>query len=48
MNGYQYGYFLAGSGKARLHRMTLRERLKLRRRRKKADDLSSLKGRWGM
>ena len=44
-NGYTYGYFQAGSGKAAVHRMTLMERIRLRRRRRKRDDLSGV-GAW--
>lgn len=43
-NGYTYGYNMAGTGKARWHRMTIMERIRLRRRRRRADDLSNLKG----
>ena len=43
MNGYQYGYFLAGSGAARPRRMTLAARIRLRRRRKRIPDLAGLK-----
>ena len=39
-----FGYFIAGSGAARWHRMTIRERIRLRKRRKKADDLAGLRG----
>ena len=39
-----YGYFQAGTGKARWHRMTLIERIRLRRRRRWRDDLAGLKG----
>lgn len=45
---YRFGYFHAGSGRARWRRMTIRERLALRKRRRKADDLACLKGRWGL
>ena len=45
---YRHGFFQAGYGKARWRRMTLMERLKLRRRRRKQDDLSCLKGLWGV
>lgn len=38
-----YGYFKAGTGKARRHRMTIRERMRLRRRRKQMDDLSMVR-----
>ena len=38
-NAYEYGYFQAGSGRAAVHRMTLMERIRLRRRRKTRDDL---------
>lgn len=36
-NEYEYGYFLAGYGKARWRRVTLLERLQIRRRKKKSD-----------
>ena len=45
---YRYGFFQSGYGQARWRRMTLVERLRLRRRRKKTDDLAGLKGRWGL
>ena len=45
MNGYQYGYFQAGTGKASHHRMRLMERIRLRRRRRRMDDLEGL-SRW--
>lgn len=44
MNGYRYGYLMAGYGRARWKRMTLMERIRLRRRRKKQDDLAGLRG----
>lgn len=44
--GYRYGYFQAGTGRARGQRMTIAERLRLRRRRKVRDDLAGVKGWW--
>lgn len=41
---YRYGYLMAGTGKARWRRMTIAERLRLRRRRKHLDDLAGLRG----
>ena len=38
-----YGYFQAGTGKARRHRMTIRERMRLRKRRRMMDDLSTVR-----
>lgn len=43
-NEYRYGYLMAGAGQARWQRMTLMDRIRLRRRRKKQDDLSGLRG----
>jgi len=43
-NGYSYGYNMSGTGKAHWRRMTILERIRLRRRRRRADDLSNLKG----
>lgn len=43
-DGYTYGYHTAGTGKTRWRRMTLMDRIRLRRRRKRADDLAGLKG----
>jgi hypothetical protein len=40
----EYGYFQAGAGQARWRRMTLMERLRLRKRRRRQDDLANLKG----
>lgn len=48
MNGYRYGYLQAGTGKARGMKMSLMARIRLRKRRKKADDLAMLRGRWGL
>lgn len=45
---YAYGYLTAGTGQARWRRMTLAERMRLRKRRKKQDDLACLRGRWGL
>ena len=47
-NEYRYGFFTCGYGKARWRRMTLLERIRLRMRRRKQDDLSCLKGSWGV
>ena len=38
-----YGYFQAGTGKAHWRRMTILERMRLRRRRKQMDDLSMVR-----
>lgn len=35
MNGYTYGYLLAGYGKARWRRVTLADRIRMRKARKK-------------
>ena len=43
-SAYSYGYFQSGTGKARRHRRTLMERLRLWRRRKWKDDLEGLRG----
>jgi len=40
----RYGYFMAGTGKARWRRMRLAERIRLWRRRRRADDLEGLRG----
>lgn len=45
---YRYGFFTCGYGKARWRRMTLLERIRLWWRRRKRDDLSCLKGSWGV
>ena len=37
-----YGYFISGFGAARWHRMTIRERIRLRKRRRRMDDLAGL------
>ena len=37
-----YGYFVAGTGKARWRRMTILERIRLRMRRRHTDDLAGL------
>jgi hypothetical protein len=37
-----YGYFMAGTGSARWHRMTLIERIRLWRRRRVRDDLEGI------
>jgi len=39
-----YGYFTAGAGQARWKRMTLAERFRLWKRRRRQDDLANLKG----
>ncbi len=39
-----YGYLMAGTGKARWRRMTLVERIRLWKRRRRQDDLANLKG----
>lgn len=41
-DAYRYGYFTAGNGRAAVRRMTLAERIRLRRRRRKRDDLSGV------
>lgn len=43
-NEYRYGYLLAGAGKARWHRVTIMDRIRLWKRRRKRDDLASLRG----
>lgn len=43
-NEFQYGYLMAGAGKARWHRMTLVERIRLWRRRRRQDDLAGMRG----
>lgn len=43
---YRYGFFTAGQGKPHGRRMTLAERLRLRKRRKKTPDLWNLKEGW--
>lgn len=45
---YRHGAFISGAGRPRWRRMTLAERLRLRKRRKRTDDLAGLKGRWGL
>lgn len=40
---YAYGYLMAGTGKARWRRMTLMERFRLWKRRRKQDDFASLR-----
>ena len=42
-DGYHYGYLMAGTGAARFHRMTILERIRLRRRRKRVDDLFNIR-----
>lgn len=42
--GYEYGYMTAGIGKANLIRMTLMDRIRLWRRRRRQDDLAGLRG----
>lgn len=42
-NGCGYSYLMAGTGKARWIRMTLMERIRLRKRRRKQDDFASLR-----
>ena len=39
-----YGYFMAGTGKAKWRRMALRERIGLWMRRRRVDDLAGLRG----
>jgi hypothetical protein len=43
-DGYGFSYFRSGTGNARWRRMTILERFKLWRRRRKSDDLSGLRG----
>lgn len=43
-NEYRYGWLLAGAGQARWRRMTLMERIRLWRRRRRQDDLAGLRG----
>lgn len=43
-NEFQYGYLMAGYGQARPHRMTLMERIRLWKRRRRRDDLAGLRG----
>ena len=47
-NEYRHGFFQAGYGRPGTNRQTWRDRLRLRKRRKKQDDLAGLKGRWGI
>ena len=42
-DGYEYGYHMAGTGKARWRRMTITERIRLWRRRRKQDDFAALR-----
>ena len=42
-SGYEYGYFTAGAGRARWHRMTLAERYRLWKRRRTQWDLQNVK-----
>ena len=46
--GFNYGYLMAGAGRPAHWHPTLLARIRLNRRRRKACDLSSLKGRWGL
>ena len=41
-------YYGPGARKIRGQRQTFMDRIRLRRRRKKMDDLACLKGRWGV
>lgn len=43
-DGYGFSYFRSGTGNARWRRMTILERFRLWRRRRKSDDLSGLRG----
>lgn len=43
-NEYRYGYLMAGSGQARPRRMTLMDRMRLWRRRRRMDDLAGARG----
>lgn len=42
-DGYRYGYNMAGIGKAHWRRMTMMERLRLLRRRRRVDDLAMVR-----
>lgn len=42
-DGYRYGYDRAGTGRAGTCKRTLMDRIRLRRRRRKQDDLSMVK-----
>lgn len=41
-------YYCPGAHKITGKRQTLMDRIRLRKRRKRTDDLSGLKGRWGL
>lgn len=41
---YEYSYFQAGTGRAGTCKRTLMDRIRLRRRRRKQDDLSGIRG----
>lgn len=41
---YEYGYFLAGSGRPACRRVTIMDRIRLWRRRRWKDDLEGLRG----
>lgn len=47
-NEYQHGFFKGCHGRPGTNRQTLADRLRLRRRRRKQDDLAGLRGRWGI
>lgn len=44
----EHGFFQGCYGRPGINRQTFRDRIRLRRRRRKQDDLASLKGRWGI
>ena len=41
-------YYCPGANKIRGQRMTILDRIRLKKRRKRRDDLVGLKGRWGV
>jgi hypothetical protein len=47
-DGWEYGYFMAGTGCSQGRWMSFVARWRLRQRRRRQDDFGNLKGRWGL